>query len=52
MKKIPGNPIKLSDTYEDTFNLPPSLGQHNEEIYSTLGIPLEDLEALQNAGVI
>ena len=50
--KIPGNPIKLSDTYEDTFNPPPLLGQHNEEVFTTLGMTREDLDALQNAGVI
>jgi crotonobetainyl-CoA:carnitine CoA-transferase CaiB-like acyl-CoA transferase len=50
--KMPGNPIKLSDTYEDTFTPPPNLGQHNEEIYSTLGLSQEDIEALQKDGVI
>lgn len=50
--KIPGNPVKLSDTYEDTFSPPPMLGQHNEEIFSTLGLTREDLESLQRDGVI
>lgn len=50
--KIPGNPVKLSDTYEDTFSPPPMLGQHNEEIFSTLGLTREDLESLQRQGVI
>ena len=50
--KIPGNPIKLSDTYEETFTPPPMLGQHNEEVFSMLGMTLEEIEALQRDGVI
>lgn len=50
--KIPGNPIKLSDTCDETFSPPPLLGQHNEEIFSTLGLTREDLETLQREGVI
>jgi CoA:oxalate CoA-transferase len=52
LTKAPGNPIKLSDTHEDTFTPPPLLGQHNEEIYSSLGMTHEEIEALQNEGVI
>ncbi len=50
--RIPGNPIKLSDTHEETFTPPPLLGRHNEEVYSTLGLSLEDLETLQKDGII
>jgi len=51
--KVVGNPIKLSDTYEDTFSSPPLLGQHNEEVYSTLlGLSAEEISALLEAGVI
>jgi CoA:oxalate CoA-transferase len=50
--RMPGNPIKLSDTHEDTFSPPPTLGQHNEEVFATLGLTREDLESLQAAGVI
>jgi crotonobetainyl-CoA:carnitine CoA-transferase CaiB-like acyl-CoA transferase len=50
--KMPGNPIKLSETHEDTFSPPPLLGQHNEEIYATLGMTKDDLKTLQDAGVI
>ncbi len=50
--RMPGNPIKLSDTHEDTFTPPPLLGQHNEEVFATLGLSREDLKALQAAGVI
>ncbi len=51
--KMPGNPIKLSDTYEDTFTPPPLLGQHNEEVFSTLlGLSLEEIFELKNQGII
>jgi CoA:oxalate CoA-transferase len=33
---MPGNPIKLSDTYEDTYTSPPVLGQHTDEILTSL----------------
>lgn len=51
--RMPGNPIKLSDTYEDTFSPPPLLGQNNEEVYSTLlGMTEEELILLKNKGVL
>jgi crotonobetainyl-CoA:carnitine CoA-transferase CaiB-like acyl-CoA transferase len=50
--KMPGNPIKLSDTHEDTFTSPPLLGQHNEEVYASLGITADELETLQENGII
>jgi crotonobetainyl-CoA:carnitine CoA-transferase CaiB-like acyl-CoA transferase len=50
--KMPGNPIKLSETHEDTFTPPPTLGQHNEEVFTTLGMTREDIEDLQSEGVI
>jgi CoA:oxalate CoA-transferase len=50
--KVPGNPIKLSDTHEDTFTPPPLLGQHNDEVFSSLGMTHEEIEALRNDGVI
>ncbi len=50
--KMPGNPIKLSETHEDTFSPPPTLGQHNEEVYATIGLTVEELKSLQKAGVI
>jgi len=50
--KMPGNPIKLSDTHEDTFTPPPTLGQHNEEVFATLGLSREGIEGLQEDGVI
>lgn len=51
--KAPGNPIKLSDTHEETFTPPPLLGQHNEEIYSTLlGKTARELSEWREAGII
>ncbi len=50
--KMPGNPVKLSETYEDAFSAPPMLGQHNEEVYASIGLAAEELKALQEAGVI
>lgn len=50
--KMPGNPIKLSETYEDTFSPPPLVGQHNEEVFASIGMTKDDLKALRDAGVI
>lgn len=50
--RMPGNPIKLSETYEDTFTPPPLLGQHNEEVYTAIGLTAEDVERLRECGVI
>lgn len=50
--KMPGNPIKLSDTYEDTYSPPPMLGQHNGEVYASIGLTADELKSLQDAGVI
>lgn len=50
--KMPGNPIKLSDTHADTFSPPPLLGQHNEEVYASIGLTADELKALQEDGII
>lgn len=50
--RMPGNPVKLSETHEDTFTPPPTLGQHNEEVFTSLGFTREELETLQQSGVI
>ena len=51
--KMPGNPIKLSDTHEDTFSPPPLVGQHTDEILtSLLGKTQTELDLLRDAGVI
>lgn len=49
----PGNPIKLSDTHEDTFTAPPLLGQHNHEVYGDLlGLDAFTREHLRSRGVV
>lgn len=49
----PGNPIKLSETYEDTFTPPPALGRDTDLVLGQrLGLAPEKLAALKAAGVI
>lgn len=51
--QVPGNPVKLSETHEDTFNPPPTLGQHTEEVLKTLlGKSGGEIAALREAGTI
>ncbi|HEY5730019.1 MAG TPA: CoA transferase [Anaerolineales bacterium] len=51
--RLPGNPVKLSETYEDSFTFSPLLGQHNEEIYQgLLGKSDGEIAVLKNAGAI
>jgi len=50
--KMAGNPIKLSETHEDTFSPPPLLGQHTDEVLLTLGKSEEELVALREKGII
>jgi CoA:oxalate CoA-transferase len=51
--KMPGNPVKLSETYQDTYSPPPTLGQHTDEVLKTLlGKTDSDLESLRAAKII
>jgi crotonobetainyl-CoA:carnitine CoA-transferase CaiB-like acyl-CoA transferase len=51
--RMPGNPIKLSETYADTFTSAPLLGQHNQEIYKDLlGKSDAEVAELKNEGAI
>lgn len=51
--KQPGNPIKLSDTHEDTFTPPPLLGADTDRILTRLlGKHAEELQKLREEGVI
>lgn len=51
--RMPGNPIKLSETHEDTFTSPPLLGEHNDEVLGgLLGRSADEIAALRKKGVI
>jgi len=51
--KMPGNPVKLSDTPAETYSPPPLLGQHTDEVLMTLlGKSAHELEILRSEGVI
>ena len=51
--KMPGNPIKLSDTNAESYTPPPLLGQHTDEVLgSLLGLSDDELEGLREGGVI
>ena len=51
--RMPGNPIKLSDTHEDSFTAPPRLGEHTAEVLRALaGIDAAELAALRAAEVV
>lgn len=48
-----GHPVKLSETYEDSFAPPPLVGQHNDEILGGwLGLNTDELAGLKSQGVI
>ena len=50
--KMPGNPIKLSQTHEESFSPPPLLGQHTEEMLQSLGKSPAEIAALRENRVI
>lgn len=51
--QMPGNPVKMSATGEDTYGPPPLLGQHTDEILRDLLDKSEsDIAALRAAGTI
>jgi crotonobetainyl-CoA:carnitine CoA-transferase CaiB-like acyl-CoA transferase len=51
--RMPGNPIKLSETHADSFTSAPLLGQHNQEIYKgLLGKSDAEVAELNNEGAI
>lgn len=47
-----GIPVKLSDTPGTLRTVPPTVGQHNEEILSELGYPAEAITELREHGVV
>ena len=51
--RMPGNPVKLSDTHEESFSPPPLCGQHTDQVLSDmLGLSAARLASLRTAGVI
>lgn len=51
--KMPGNPIKLSATTEETFTSPPTLGEHTDLILQTLlGKTEEEIATLRQKKII
>lgn len=50
--KMPGNPVKFSETNEESFSPPPLLGTHTAEVLRSIGKSDEEISALQQAGVI
>ena len=51
--KVPGNPIKLSESPEEEFLAPPLLGEHTKEVLNEwLGYSNEELESLDKLQII
>lgn len=51
--RMPGNPVKLSETGEESFAAAPALGQHTDEVLTgLLGKSAAELAALRARGVI
>ena len=51
--EMPGNPVKLSETYEDSYAPPPLLGQHTDQVLGELlGLDRGRLQELRAKSVI
>jgi crotonobetainyl-CoA:carnitine CoA-transferase CaiB-like acyl-CoA transferase len=50
--KFPGSPLKLTDSPASIRRVPPSLGQHNEEILIEAGYPADIIADLKERGVL
>jgi crotonobetainyl-CoA:carnitine CoA-transferase CaiB-like acyl-CoA transferase len=51
--RMPGNPIKLSETYEDVFTSPPVLGEHTDAVLrDLLGKTKDQIDAWKSRGVV
>ena len=50
--RVPGSPLKLTDTPPSLRRPPPLLGQHNEEVLAELGYSPEQVADLRRKGVI
>ena len=51
--EVPGNPIKLSETSEESFTPPPLLGAHTREVFTSwTGMSAADIDKGLQAGAI
>jgi len=51
--QMPGNPVKMSATGEDTYTSPPLLGQHTDDVLrELLDKSDDDIAALRAAGTV
>jgi len=51
--QMPGNPVKMSATDEDTYTSPPLLGQHTDDVLrELLDKSDDDIAALRAAGTV
>ncbi|NMC61144.1 MAG: CoA transferase, partial [Candidatus Methanofastidiosa archaeon] len=50
--KIPGLPVKLSETRGAIKLSPPVLGEHSEEILKNLGYSEEQIKSMREKGII
>ena len=51
--RMPGNPIKLSETYEDVFASPPAVGEHTDRVLRDwLGKDQDQIAAWKKRGIV
>lgn len=51
--RMPGNPVKMSETGEQSYTAPPLLGQQTDQVLAeVLGLGEQEIEALRAAGVV
>ena len=51
--RMPGNPIKLSDTYDDLYTSPPGLGEHTDRVLrDLLGKKQDEIDAWKTLGIL
>jgi crotonobetainyl-CoA:carnitine CoA-transferase CaiB-like acyl-CoA transferase len=51
--RVPGNPIKLSDTYDDVYTSPPAVGEHTDAVLrELLGSEQGQIDALKARGIL